>query len=74
MTELALTKEEVIRLGEILKTKEAVLRHRLQHYRGLHEIGEATEKQQTLMWEAQADYDLAIQIIAKANDLQGIYK
>ena len=27
MTELALTKEEVIRLGKILKTKEAVLRH-----------------------------------------------
>lgn len=71
MTELALTKEEVISLGEILKTKEAVLRHRLQHYR---EIGEANEKQKALMREAQEDYDLAIKIIAKANDIQGIYK
>lgn len=74
MTELALTKEEVIRLGEILKTKEAVLRHRLQHYRDLHEIGEATEKYARLYDKADTDFDNASYFIRLVDEYRKNFK
>ena len=60
---LTLSADDIIRLADILKTKESVLRNRVDHYRGIHEIGEATEKQQALMFEAEEDYNLALEII-----------
>lgn len=64
--ELTFTEGEIIRLANILKTKEAVLANRVDHYRGLHEIGETTEKQQQLMFDAEEDLNLVRYIIGIA--------
>lgn len=67
--ELKLTDGEIIRLANILKTKEAVLANRLDHYKGLHEIGEANSKQQLLMFDAEEDLNLVREIIRCAAKL-----
>lgn len=64
---LQLTETEARRIAEILKTKTAVLENRVQHYRGIHEVGEANDRQTTALYEAEQDFEVVkdfIDIIA----------
>ena len=67
MVELKLNTTDIIRLADILKTKEAVLHNRYLHYKDIHEGGEATEKQQQLLYDAEEDYTLVKYIIGVAD-------
>lgn len=47
---LAFTKDEVADIAKLLKYARRDIVRRYEHFVGLHEVGEATDKQQDLMF------------------------
>ena len=52
---LQISQNDAKRIAEILKTKQAVLQNRFQHYLDKRDSGEATGRDTTLLLEAEED-------------------
>lgn len=61
---LAFTKNEVADIAKLLKYARRDIIRRYEHFVGLHEAGEATERQQDLMF-AYAELTMLIKTVIK---------
>lgn len=63
---LGLTRSEVVALSKELQPQINALRKKVDHYRDIHEGGDATEKQQDLMFEYETRLNFLIALSNQA--------